>query len=85
MPGNYIVKASVSYRLISEVGISAPQHLRVEVPINVVERKSKVETGDRGIAGIRGISPAEWIEDILLAPLMIPVAIFMAIVGWDGC
>jgi hypothetical protein len=85
VPGDYIVKATVSYRIISEAGISEAQQLRVEVPITVVERKSKVETGDRGIAGIRGISPAEWIEDIRLAPLMIPVAIFMAIIGWDGC
>jgi hypothetical protein len=85
VPGDYVVKATLSYRLISEAGISEPQQLRVEVPIQVVERKTKVKTEDRSIAGILGVTAAEWTENILLAPLMIPVAIFMTLIGWDGC
>jgi hypothetical protein len=85
VPGDYVVRASLSYHLVSESGVSGLQKLSVEAPIKVVDRKTKVETDDRSIAGIRGITPAEWTESILLAPLMIPVAIFMAIIGWDGC
>ncbi len=84
-PGEYVVKAILRYHFVSDAGFSHPQQLRLEVPIKVVDRKTRVVTQDRSIAGIRGITPAEWTEDILLAPLTIPFAIFMAVIGWDGC
>jgi len=83
--GDYLLRAKLKYQVISNAGISEPQQFDVEMPIKVVDHTAKVKTEDRSIAGIRGITPAEWVEIVLLAPLMIPVGILMAALGWDGC
>ncbi|MBI3475792.1 MAG: hypothetical protein HY010_08670 [Acidobacteria bacterium] len=83
--GHYVLKAKLHFQVVSREGISYPQELSVGLPVDVAEHNAKAEYNDRSIAGVRGVKPAEWAEIILLAPVWIPVSIFMALIGWDGC
>jgi len=85
VPGDYALQGRLTYQLINDSGISEPRQLAIEIPIKVGNHHATVKTVDRSVAGIRGITPAEWIEIVLLAPISIPLGIFMALIGWDGC
>lgn len=83
--GIYVLRAKLSFQIVSDSGISDPKELLVEIPIDVVGHDAKVESVDRSIAGIRGITPAEWAAIVLFAPVSIPFGLFMMLIGWDGC
>jgi hypothetical protein len=80
-----VLKAKLHFQVVSREGISSPHELAVGLPVDVVEHNAKTAYSDRSVAGVRGIKPAEWAGIILLAPVWIPVSIFMALTGWDGC
>jgi hypothetical protein len=83
--GDYVLKPKLSFQMVSDSGISESKELMVDVPITVVSSDAKVESVDRSIAGIRGITPGEWVGIVLLAPVSIPVGLFMLLIDWDGC
>lgn len=84
-PGAYTLQAHLKFQYVSDAGISEPQQVNIDVPVELVDRAASVQTVDRSVAGLRGITPAEWTEGVLLAPLAIPLGILMALIGWDGC
>jgi hypothetical protein len=84
-PGEYTLKARFDVQVVNDYGIAKPQTVSAEIPITVVERNARVNSFDRSIGGLRGVNSGEWVGIILLAPLTVPLSIFMALIGWDGC
>jgi len=84
-PGHYVLKGCLKFQYVSNAGISEPQQLGVDVPVEVAAHTAKVQIVDRSAAGIRGVTPVEVLEGIVLIPLTLPLGIFMALIGWDGC
>lgn len=83
--GSYVLKAKLSFQTVNDSGISEAKELPIDIPVEVVGHDAKVEFVDRSIAGIRGVKPDEWAGMVLLAPVWIPLSLFMMLIGWDGC
>ena len=75
-PGEHLLRAKVTLQSISDMGVLPPQQIKVQPPVTVVDhdREAKNTKTTRSDAG--GTPVLLWI----LAPLLIPLMVVMAIV-----
>ena len=64
--GDYVLKGRLRFQPVGQAGVSAEQELRFDVPVHVVERKSKVGKNEFYESEM---TPWDWVRVILLIPL----------------
>jgi hypothetical protein len=64
--GDYVLKGKLKFQPVSKSGISSEQELQFDVPVRVVERKTKV---GKNVAYKSDMTAWDWTRLILLMPL----------------
>ena len=64
--GNYVLKGKLRFQSVSKSGVSSEQELQFDVPVHVVERKTKV---GKNVAYKSDMTAWEWTRLMLLMPL----------------
>lgn len=64
--GDYVLKGKLRFQSVSKSGVSSEQELRFDVPVHVVERKTKV---GKNVAYKSDMTAWDWTRLILLIPL----------------
>jgi hypothetical protein len=74
--GEHLLRAKVTLQSISDSGVLAPQQIEVQLPVTVVDHDAKAKNTKTARSDAGGTPILIWI----LAPLLIPLMVVMAIV-----
>jgi hypothetical protein len=74
--GEHLLRAKVTLQSISDIGVLPPQQIEVQLPVTVVDHDTEAKNAKTARSDAGGTPVLLWI----LAPLLIPLMVVMAIV-----